>query len=293
MENDNRESCVSYDSKKNVTSFQPSIQKSQYFRSFRSASRRFFGLNNNNNANSNINKRQANFGKSNNNNNDKEEDHNLENFHIENNGQFYSSIENDRNSKFERFATNDINISKTTNYNKILNRSFKNLSNAAKKRILNTNLNYNDGTKSVSNLKINNFNKQKLSNNNNHIKNKNKLPMDKEEEEIVEEERKNKGNSNSIWTRRKFISKSQTDLTSKSSKVTSFQVNAANKNLIKPIEDTSTTSKLQGQTKRESNLYQNISNSKSIDDSNYFYYLFVYLYFKIKYWKASIYEYWE
>ncbi len=291
MENDNREPCVSYDSKKNVTSFQPSIQKSQYFRSFRSASRRFFGLNNNNNANSNISKRQANLGKSNN--NDKEEDHNLENFPIENNGQFYSSIENDRNSKFERFATNDINISKTTNYNKILNRSFKNLSNAAKKRILNTNLNYNDGTKSVSNLKISNFNKQKL-NNNNHIKNKNKLPMDKEEEEeIVEEERKNKGNSNSIWTRRKFISKSQTDLTSKSSKVTSFQVSAANKNLIKPKEDTSTTSKIQGQTKRESNLYQNISNSKSIDDSKYFYYLFVYLFYKIKYWKASICEYWE
>jgi len=291
MENDNREPCVSYDSKKNVTSFQPSIQKSQYFRSFRSASRRFFGLNNNNNANSNISKRQANLGKSNN--NDKEEDHNLENFPIENNGQFYSSIENDRNSKFERFATNDINISKTTNYNKILNRSFKNLSNAAKKRILNTNLNYNDGTKSVSNLKISNFNKQKL-NNNNHIKNKNKLPMDKEEEEeIVEEERKNKGNSNSIWTRRKFISKSQTDLTSKSSKVTSFQVSAANKNLIKPKEDTSTTSKIQGQTKRESNLHQNISNSKSIDDSKYFYYLFVYLFYKIKYWKTSICEYWE
>jgi len=63
----NDEPCVSYDSKKNVTSFQPSVQKSQYFRSFRSASRRFFGINNNNaNNNNNQSKRQTNYAKSNN-----------------------------------------------------------------------------------------------------------------------------------------------------------------------------------------------------------------------------------
>ena len=262
----NDEPCVSYDSKKNVTSFQPSVQKSQYFRSFRSASRRFFGINNNNaNNNNNQSKRQTNYAKSNN--KELEEKHNLENLDIKNNNQVNSSIENDRISKFERFLTNDINISKTNNYNKIFNRSFKNLSNATKKRIFNNNLNYNDGTKSVSNLKNINFNKQKL-NNNNNIKNKNNLPMDKQE--VIEEERKNKGNSNSIWTRRKFISKSQSDLTSKSSKVTSFQVNAANKSLIEPKEDTSTTAKIQGQTPGKSNLNQKYSNSKSIDDSNYY-----------------------
>ena len=270
------EPCVSYDSKKNVTSFQPSVQKSQYFRSFRSASRRFFGMNNNNTNNNNNNnhiRRQTNFAKSNN----KEvvvENHNLENLDIKNNNQANYSIENDRISNFERFTTNDINISKANSSNKFFNRSFKNLSNATKKRIFNNNLNYNDGTKSVSNLKNTNFIKQKLNNNNNNnIINKNNLQMNKEE--VVDEERKNKGNSNSIWTRRKFISKSQNDLTNKSSKVTSFQVSAANKILFKPKEDTSITIKIQGQPSSERNLKQSSANSKSIDDSNYCHILFL------------------